>query len=171
MSDFDEEEFEETEDDSVSLTKAQFNDLQAKARSSKKQGEELASAKAAARELAFVKAGVDTDTKLGQLLMKSYDGELTADGIRAEAMEIGLIETPKDPEPTPEEKASSDERQELASGSPADVPPVPNPIDHALKTGRDAKERGEPTERAMGAAIKDLMTHGEWTKTGDTFGM
>ena len=28
------------------------------------------------REMAFLKAGVDTDTKAGQLLFKAYDGEL-----------------------------------------------------------------------------------------------
>ena len=36
------------------------------------------------REMAFLKAGVDTDTKAGQLLYKAYDGELVTEAIQAE---------------------------------------------------------------------------------------
>ena len=36
------------------------------------------------REMAFLKAGVDTDTKAGQLLYKAYDGELETAAIQAE---------------------------------------------------------------------------------------
>ncbi len=172
MSEYDDDqEFEETEDDSVQLTKAQFNDLQAKARSSKKQAEELATSKAAARELAFVKAGVDTDSSLGKLLMKAYDGELTAEGIRAEAMSIGLIETPTDPEPTPDEKASTEERQQLASDSPPDVPPVPDPVAQALKEGEDAMAAGASQEDAIGLAFRSLLLHGDRVKSGDSFNL
>ena len=35
------------------------------------------------REMAFMKAGVDTDTKAGQLLFKAYDGELDTESIKA----------------------------------------------------------------------------------------
>ena len=33
------------------------------------------------REVAFMKAGVDTDSKAGQLLFKAYDGELDTESI------------------------------------------------------------------------------------------
>ena len=42
------------------------------------------------RELSFRDAGVDPNTKQGQYFMRGYDGEMTADAIRAEAAELGL---------------------------------------------------------------------------------
>lgn len=39
----------------------------------------------AQRELAFVKAGIDTSSKLGSMFVRTYEGELTADAIKAEA--------------------------------------------------------------------------------------
>lgn len=45
----------------------------------------------AARESAFAKAGIP-DSKLGELIRKSYDGPLEADAIRAYAVEVGAIE-------------------------------------------------------------------------------
>lgn len=47
-----------------------------------------AEAAAAKRELAFVKAGVDTDSKLGKLFANGYDGEVTVEAIRAAYAEI-----------------------------------------------------------------------------------
>lgn len=41
------------------------------------------------RELAFERAGIKTDTKLGSMLFKTYEGELTAEQIRAFASEVG----------------------------------------------------------------------------------
>ena len=44
------------------------------------------------REMAFIKAGVDTDSKAGQLLYKAYDGELETELIQAEASELGILQ-------------------------------------------------------------------------------
>jgi hypothetical protein len=46
---------------------------------------------AAARELAFVKAGVDPNLPITKYFMKGYDGELTAEAIREAAIEAQLI--------------------------------------------------------------------------------
>ncbi len=46
------------------------------------------------RELSFRDAGVDPNTKQGQYFMRGYDGEMTADAIRAEAAELGLTGQP-----------------------------------------------------------------------------
>ena len=51
----------------------------------KKASQELDAMK---REMAFLKAGVDTDTKVGQLLYKAYEGDLETDAIRAEWSEL-----------------------------------------------------------------------------------
>jgi len=37
------------------------------------------------REMAFLKAGIDTDSKIGGMLLKTYEGELDVEAIRAEA--------------------------------------------------------------------------------------
>lgn len=42
------------------------------------------------RELSFRDAGVDPSSKQGQYFMRGYDGEMTVDAIRAEAVELGL---------------------------------------------------------------------------------
>ena len=39
-------------------------------------------ASSAARELAFVKAGIDPELPISKYFLKAYDGELTADAIR-----------------------------------------------------------------------------------------
>ncbi|SVC91333.1 uncharacterized protein METZ01_LOCUS344187, partial [marine metagenome] len=51
----------------------------------KKASQELDAMK---REMAFLKAGVDTDTKAGQLLYKAYDGDLETAAIQAEWSEL-----------------------------------------------------------------------------------
>ncbi|TXH55385.1 MAG: hypothetical protein E6Q97_08925 [Desulfurellales bacterium] len=56
----------------------------------------------AKRELAFAKAGVDVDSPLGGLFMKGYDGEVTADAIKASWAEI----SPTTPEPAATEPAA-----------------------------------------------------------------
>lgn len=60
---------------------------------------EVAEGNKARKELLFLKAGVDTDSKIGQIFLKGYDGGLTVDEIRAEAVEAKLIEaTPANPD-------------------------------------------------------------------------
>ena len=46
------------------------------------------------REMAFMKAGVDTDSKAGQLLFKAYDGELDTEAIQAEWQELAPTPSP-----------------------------------------------------------------------------
>lgn len=45
---------------------------------------------AAQRELAFVKAGIDTENGVGKLLAKTYDGELDPEVIKTYAQEYGI---------------------------------------------------------------------------------
>ena len=91
-----------------------------------------AEAEAAKRELAFVKAGVDTDTKIGKLLLKTYEGDLTAEAIKAEALELGAIKaeapaTTATTTATLDEQSQSLERQGLASEPDVQGDPGPDP--------------------------------------------
>jgi hypothetical protein len=110
------------------------------------------------RELVFAKAGIDTDTKLGKMLLATYDGELTREAILAEAQEIGLVQTEtKNPEVPADEKQSTQERQTLNNGA---TPPGENPThpkEEAIANGKKVIEDGGKFEQAAGAYISTLV--------------
>lgn len=145
----------------VSLSRAEHDDLRAKARKASKADDAVAEATEARKELAFVKAGIDTDSKIGKLMLRSYDGEMTVEAITTEAVELGIMSLPAtDPETTSAEQASTDERAVLAAGAPADTAPVPNAEAQALKAGFAALSGGASEEAALGIAFAELVTHG-----------
>lgn len=146
-------------DDQIVLSKKEHDRLAAQARRANKAEENANEAAAAKRELAFLKAGVDTDSKLGKLMLKSYDGDLTVDAIKAEATDLGLLEVAqvKEPEFTPEEMASTDARSDLASGAQADVlNENPDPIGSAIRAGQEHLGRGGKEEEAVGLVFRNL---------------
>jgi ribosomal protein L12E/L44/L45/RPP1/RPP2 len=52
------------------------------------------------RELAFFKAGIDTDDPRMRYFVKGYDGELTAEAVRGAATEAGFLQqAPSGPDP------------------------------------------------------------------------
>ena len=122
-------------------------------------------AEMAKRELAFVKAGVDTDSKPARALLENYEGELTKEAIQAEAKDWGLVKG-AEPEPTPdpgaEQAAAVAETQatrEALEGQPApDEPPQVGGVDGALKNFLKNKEDGmsqiNATNHAFGEVIK-----------------
>jgi hypothetical protein len=57
---------------------------------------QLESGTAAQRELAFMKAGIDTSSGVGKLLAKTYDGDLDPEEIQAFAQEYGIEGVTKD---------------------------------------------------------------------------
>lgn len=66
----------------------------------KEQEERLAQLDKLEREHAFVKAGIDVDDSRLKYFVKGYDGELTAEAIRAQATKDGFLTqqvTPPDP--------------------------------------------------------------------------
>lgn len=121
----------------------------------------LAEAEAARRELAFIKAGVDTESKLGQLLMKTYDGELSPEAIKAEAEEIGAVKAttppPEKTELTDEEKAQTRARNDLAAGSTATGAEEPDPRKTGFAAYEAARENGEPRDVAAGAYLAEIL--------------
>lgn len=63
-------------------------DLESRAKAGDEAVAELAQLK---RDLSFRDAGVDPQSKQGQYFIRGYDGDLTVDAIRAEAVELGLV--------------------------------------------------------------------------------
>jgi hypothetical protein len=78
-------------------------------------------AEAAKRELVFVKAGVDPDSAAAKYFVKGYDGELTAEAIRAAAEEASLIPSQKK-EVAAEQQAWNRVAQASRAGETSDVP-------------------------------------------------
>ena len=78
-------------------------------------------AEAATRELAFVKAGVDPDSAAAKYFVKGYDGELTAEAIRAAAEEASLIPSQKK-EVVAEQQAWNRVAQASRAGETSDAP-------------------------------------------------
>lgn len=78
-------------------------------------------AEAAKRELAFVKAGVDPDSAAAKWFVKGYDGEITAEAIRAAAEEASLIPSEKK-EVAAEQQAWNRVAQASRAGETSDAP-------------------------------------------------
>ena len=74
-----------------------FKNLRAKARKADQYEKENSSLK---RELAFVKAGIQTDDPKMAYFVKGYDGDLEPQAVRQAAIEAGFIAAPTD-EPDP----------------------------------------------------------------------
>lgn len=124
-------------------------------------------ARAATRELAFVKAGIDTESPLGALFSAAYDGPLERDAI-VEAWKAVAPAPPAPPandstppagEATP--PAGDDgaeferERQRLAQEGLGDTgtPPDRDPRRVAVETGQKLLSEGKSRDEAMAEAF------------------
>ena len=114
------------------------------------------------REMAFLKAGVDTESKAGQLLFKAYDGELDVESIRTEADELGLFKSFEESAPVTEQAPSGDrqattERQALAETS---VPPgsqTESPYDAGHREFKEMLDQGRPTEDSAARFVHTVL--------------
>jgi hypothetical protein len=117
-------------------------------------------ADALARENALLKAGINTDTPLGQMFKDAYQGELTTDAIKAAWATVAPPApetTEQETEPTAEEKEFAAEREGFASGAGDDgKPPDRNPRKEALEIGLKALDEGLARDEAMGMAFSHL---------------
>jgi hypothetical protein len=149
-----------------------IKDLRAKAERGSQAEAELAAAK---RELAFSKAGINTDSKPAQALLKTYEGELTTDAIKAEAAEWGLAQgssTPKaDDEGEPDVKKYDSDSPEArhqalvdaeAQGDPAPTPPPPTKTgaELAFEGYAKARKEGRPRVDAEVEAFAAMISAG-----------
>ena len=121
----------------------------------KKASQELDSMK---REMAFLKAGVDTDTKVGQLLYKAYEGELETDAIRAEWSELAPTAASPTSEPdTTDDARVSRERQDLAGDS---VPPenqTESPYDAGHRQFQEMVADGRPKDDSAARFVHTVL--------------
>jgi len=78
-------------------------------------------ASTAARELAFVKAGIDPELPISKYFVKAYDGELSADAIREAGIEAGLLKDTQ-AESIRQEAGTWNRTNQIAAGSESDVP-------------------------------------------------
>ena len=95
------------------------------------------------RELSFRDAGVDPSSKQGQYFMRGYDGEMTADAIRAEAAELGLTGQPVQAQ-QPQVDYGAEQRIAMAAD---DAGPVTNPeLDTLIRQTKNPDELRELME-------------------------
>lgn len=152
------EQNEEQEEHFVRLKREDIRGLEARA----KKNEDLESSnQLMAKQLAFLRAGVDIDTPVGKLLFRGYDGELDAEAIKAEAIEVGALKgEPKEQEQElpADEQNSTNERNQLGEGAPADQFRMedPDPKAEALKVGEAALARGASEEVALGSYFEHI---------------
>lgn len=109
----------------------------------------------ARRELAFAKAGIDTESGVGKLAFNSYDGEPTKDAVLAFAAEYGINPGSSEPESEPkvaitdDEKAQSRERSALSTQSePPGQEPDIDPRAAALARYKTAVQAGDTVQEA-----------------------
>jgi hypothetical protein len=127
---------------------------------------------AAMRELAFVKAGIATDTGPGKLLFDAYAGELTADAVRAEAAKYGLTpaeepEPPAPPEPGSVNDPSQTEARRLLTGDsldPGTPPREEDPIKRGYAMFHEDMRDGATAAEASGAVLGAIF---EGARNGD----
>ena len=152
------------DDDNTGETPAQLREAANRAKQHK------AEAEAAKRELAFVKAGIDTDSKLGKLLLASYDGELTVDAIKEYTSDLpGFTGTTTDGDGDGEtledgETNSTGERNSLAGDAQGDIQQNPDPREEARKTANQLIQDGGSVEDARAtqfAMIVDAAIKGD----------
>ena len=115
-------------------------DMEARAKAGDEAVAELAQLR---RELSFRDAGVDPNSKQGQYFMRGYDGEMTADAIRAEAAELGLTGQPVQTQ-QPQIDYGAEQRIAMAAD---DAGPVTNPeLDTLIRQTSNADELRELME-------------------------
>lgn len=108
------------------------------------------------RENAMLKAGIDTNSPVGKMFAKAYDGELDVDAIKAAATEVGLAQASETTEPPVEVDTSTAERSALASGAAADDGKGVDPRANALKEAEDLQSKGAAFDVAAGSYINRL---------------
>jgi hypothetical protein len=153
------EEFDNVDDDAPDHIK--------KLRSDAEKGRKLESLVAEKdRQIAFLQAGVDTTSKLGQMLMKSYEGELTAEAIKTEAEEIGMFNSvpaevvEENPAPTQAQVEYQMAREGLSGGNTAmtEEPAPRSAVDKAFNEWNESRKNGLSNADAQDLAFASFIS-------------
>ena len=112
------------------------------------------------RALLFAKAGIDTDSKLGSMLFKTWEGD-DLDALKAEAEELGMFQTSQRGA-TAEDAQQQQFRSTLATGQSPDAyqEVTPDPTDDALINFQRDLKAGVPRDVAQLAAIDRVLVAG-----------
>lgn len=129
------EQYYDDDDDAVDeqpqRTDSEWAELRRAKKAKEKAEKELAQYK---RAETFRKAGIDTDDPRFAYFAKGYDGDLTADAIREEAIRAGFVqEQPEAPEGDPAEVEAA-ARVQQAAGAGVDQPEL---VEAALQQAYD----------------------------------
>lgn len=114
------------------------------------------------KELLFAKAGIDTDTKIGKMLYRTWEGDDLA-ALKVEAEELGLTAKPgEQPAPTPAQQDQGQQqfRDAMAGGRPAGERPdaeTEDPQGVALRGFHDDVLKGKTRDAAGLAAIDKVL--------------
>lgn len=132
--------------------------LRKAAEAGKKAQDELAQMK---RELMFAKAGIDTSSKIGGLLFKTWEGE-DIEALKSEAVDLGIgpaAQAPVQREVPVEERSQQEFRQTLGRGQAGAVTEMPeiDPYDDAYRLFQEARKGGTPLDDAALAAIDRVL--------------
>ncbi len=115
------------------------------------------------REMAFMKAGVDTDSKAGQLLFKAYDGELDTEAIQVEWQELAPSSVPvEEPEPAQDTVNETDtqvsqQRQALAEDSVSVEASTQSPYDQGFTEFQKAYDSGRPKDESAARFVHTVL--------------
>jgi hypothetical protein len=115
------------------------------------------------REMAFMKAGVDTDSKAGQLLFKAYDGELDTEAIQAEWQELAPTPSPVvEPEQAQETVNETDtqvsqQRQALAEDSVSVEASTQSPYEQGFQEFKTAYDAGRSKEDSAARFVHTVL--------------
>ena len=116
------------------------------------------------RQIAFLKAGVDTESKLGKMLMATYEGEMDPEAIRSEAVEVGLIKTDTTAEGVQTTEVDQSQaqfqkaRESFAGGDTARTePPVRSAVDTAFDEWNEGRKAGLSSADAQDMAFASFI--------------
>jgi len=115
------------------------------------------------REMAFMKAGVDTDSKAGQLLFKAYDGELDTESIQAEWQELNpnpVVETQLETEPVTTDATDTkvaEQRQALAEDSVSVEATTQSPYEQGFQEFKEMYDSGSPKEDSAARFVHTVL--------------
>ena len=109
------------------------------------------------RENLFAKAGIDTDSKIGRMLFKTFEGS-SLDELRTEAEDLGLFTPSRNNVPADEQDQAAF-RRGLSGGQTVAAPDDQgiDPFDDAYANYYEDRKRGVPLEEAQLAAIDRIL--------------
>lgn len=132
----------------VTLDRQRIRSLERDAKQARKAAEENARLQ---RDLAFIKAGIDTDDPKLAYFVRGYDGEISPDAIRAAAEQAGFLTPSQDTQ-----DAAAQERLSAASaGATSTIPPAANSDEARIAELHEAARTG-----GKEAVLAKIREHG-----------